>query len=73
MKLIAQIKILFSLNLRYRTEIYKQKKYPLVIKIYVKISSLLSSILDRSMATTKPMTTYMGIITRPVKKAVMQI
>ena len=73
MKLIAQIKILFSLNLRYRTEIYKQKKYPLVIKIYVKISSLLSSILDRSMATTKPMTTYMGIITSPVKKAVMQM
>ena len=61
MKLIAQIKILFPLNLRYRTEIYKQKKYSLVIKIYVKISSLLSSILDRSMATTKPMTTYMGI------------
>ena len=73
MKLIAQIKILFPLNLRYRTEIYKQIRYSLVIKIYVKIPSLLSSILDRSMATTKPMTTYMGIITCPVKKAIMQM
>ena len=43
------------------SEIYKYKKQSTVIKIYVKIPSLLSSILDRRMTSTKPMNIYMGV------------
>ena len=43
------------------SEIYKYKKQSTVIKIYVKIPSLLSSILDRLMTSTKPMNIYMGV------------
>ena len=49
------------------------------IKIYVKIPSLVPSILDRSMASTKPMNIYMGVgVTAfpnnlPREKTVMQV
>ena len=61
------------------SEIYKKKKQFIVIKICVKIPSLLSRILDRSMASAKPMNIYMGVgvtafaITCDVKKTVKQM
>ena len=51
----------------------------MVIKIYVKVPSLLSSILDRSMASAKSMNIYMGVgvtafpITCHVEKTVKQM
>ena len=42
-------------------EIYKEKKYSVAIKIYVEIPGLMSSILDRSMGSTKPMNIYIGV------------
>ena len=58
MKLIAQINIFFPLDLRYLSEIQKQNKYSTAITIYVKMTSLLPSILDRSMASTNTMNIY---------------
>ena len=60
-KLIAQIKILFFPKLKVYVWNIQIIDTNIVIKMYVKIPSLLSSILDRSMTYAKPMNIYMGV------------
>ena len=61
------------------SEIYNKRNNPLLSKSALKYYSLLSSILDRNMASAKPMNIYMGVgvtafpITCHVKKTVKQM